>query len=140
MWQEILADLQTIESTPKKLKTFGLSLGGILLFISLLLLRKQSIWFPYVVSFGMMLFIFGLTVPKRLYHIQRLWMGGGIIIGFFVSRIILSILFYVLITPIGLLMRVTQRQNDSKRTGYKQSYWELRAKAETPLQFYKQQY
>ena len=46
----------------------------------------------------------GLFVPNALRHVHRVWMLLGNILGWINSKIILSLLFYVVVTPLRFLM------------------------------------
>jgi hypothetical protein len=68
-------------------------------------------------------------------------MGLGIVLGFFVSRIILSIIFFGVITPIGLLMKLFGKDIlDERIEKGKASYWHQRPDARRPKTSYENQY
>jgi predicted membrane metal-binding protein len=51
--------------------------------------------------------LFALLWPKRLAVLNRLWLRFGLLLSVVVSPIILGLLFYTTLLPIGLLMRVS---------------------------------
>jgi hypothetical protein len=53
---------------------------------------------------------FGYSYPEELKSIYKAWMGGVFTIGWIVSRIILTVLFCVITTPIGLIARLFSRK------------------------------
>ena len=68
--------------------------------------------------------ITGVVVPKVLRPIHRVWMGFGNILGWINSKILLSVLFYIVVTPVRVIMslagsdpmnRKFDRQTDSYR-------------------------
>ena len=61
-------------------------------------------WWPLVVS--ALVAVFSLVFPDRLEKFYKLWMRFGMAIGAVVTRVILSIVFYVVIFPMGLVMRL----------------------------------
>jgi hypothetical protein len=91
----------------KELKNFGLIVGGIFLVI--------GIW-PFVwrggdlrlwaVGLGAILVPLGLVAPAILRPVFRMWMKIGHILGWINTKIILGILFFGLITPMGMVMRL----------------------------------
>ena len=68
-----------------------------------------------------------LVKPALLAGLNRLWMKLGILLGKVVSPIALGILFYVVITPIGVMIRLAGK--DPLRLKFEpdaDSYWILR--------------
>ena len=45
-------------------------------------------------------------IPPLFRGIYRVWFGFSIVLGFFVSRLILTMVFWFIITPMALIMRV----------------------------------
>ena len=75
-----------------------------------------------------MLFItFGFLIPIILKPIYIGWMSFAIIIGWFMTRFILSLLFYLIVTPIGLITRVLGKDFlELKKEASNGSYWNQR--------------
>ncbi len=91
----------------KELRSFGLMVGGIFLFIggwpALLRSDDPRAW---ALILGGLLVILGLGLPKLLRPVYRVWMIIGHALGWVNTRIILGIVFYGLVTPMGLFMRL----------------------------------
>ncbi len=99
-------EIQNIKSGKKELKNFGITIGLILLFISGILLyynNKLFFNFFYVSIFFISL---GLILPTFLKPIYLIWMTFAVILGWFMTRLILSLLFYAVISPIKLIAKV----------------------------------
>lgn len=63
-------------------------------------------------------------IKKLLRPIQKIWMSLGFLIGWIVTRVILIILFYLVITPIGLLARMLGKHFlDTEFNRNTDSYW-----------------
>lgn len=69
----------------------------------------------------------GLLVPARLGPLRRAWMAMARGISRITTPVLMSIVFFGVITPIGLLMRMVGR-NPIKRSGTEDSYWVPRAR------------
>jgi len=54
---------------------------------------------------GLLLLVFGATLPRALKHVYIGWMALAIVLGFFVSNVLLTLFFFLVITPIGLAAR-----------------------------------
>jgi len=80
--------------------------------------------FSLVIFIFILIFFVGIFYKKILYPLYFIWMSFSVVVGFFVSRIILIFLFYLLIMPIGLILKIFKRDwlnfYPSKRN---LSYW-----------------
>jgi len=91
-----------------ELRKFGLSTGIAFVVIFGLLLPwlfefKIPHW-PFVL--GVILVGSGLAAPTLLKPVHRVWMWLAMKIGAFNSRVLLGLVFYVAITPVGLVRRL----------------------------------
>jgi hypothetical protein len=90
----------------KQLRHFGLIVGGIFAVICLwpVVFRASGprLW---ALALALALVVPALVVPRSLTHIYRIWMAAGEVLGWINTRIILSAIFYGLVTPMGLIMR-----------------------------------
>ena len=65
----------------------------------------------------------GLTGSRAALPGYRLWMGIAWAAGNVVSRVILAAVFYLVVTPIGLVARLTGRDRLGLRARGRESYW-----------------
>ena len=90
----------------KQLRHFGLIVGGIFAAIGLwpVLFRAQGprLW---ALALAVALVVPALVLPRSLTYVHRGWMAVGEALGWINTRIILSVIFYALVTPMGILMR-----------------------------------
>ncbi|MFN2512082.1 MAG: SxtJ family membrane protein [Pyrinomonadaceae bacterium] len=71
-----------------------------------------------------LLIVIGLFVSVAARGFHRFWMGIAAILGYVNSRILLSLVYYGLITPVGLVRRMIMGRDPMKRRGSVQStYW-----------------
>ena len=106
------------ENVPKKtLRSFGLLVGGIWGVIALwpMVFRHEP---PRLWALGLMAALvgLGLVAPAALRHPYRGWMALGHALGYVNSRILLSLVFYLVVTPMGFVMRLFGR--DPMRRGF----------------------
>ncbi len=127
----IIEEIKNIKSDKKELRKFGISVGAVILLISLLLLYWEKsfwIWFFIVADF---LIIAGVLFPNILLPLQKVWMTLAVLLGFVMTRVILSILYYIIITPIGFITRIIGKDFLSlKIDKTAKSYWNYRSKKE----------
>ena len=137
----MIEDLKAIKSTKKELREFGLTVGVILVILGLVGLWRDKGIYPYFLGIGISLIILGVSFYKALMPFQKFWMGLAVILGFFVSRIILFILFYFVLVPIGLIMRLLGKDIlDQKIDKNKKSYWHKRKDYPKDKHSYENQY
>ncbi|MCP4698387.1 MAG: sxtJ [Gammaproteobacteria bacterium] len=101
----------------KGLRNFGLTTGGIIavlfgLFFPWLLERAIPLW-PWIAC-GI-LAAWALAAPGTLGSVYRGWMAVGHALGWINTRIILGFVFYLVVLPIGLLMRIAGKDPLSRK-------------------------
>jgi len=126
----LLEDIKAIKSSKKDLRNFGLTVGIAFGIFGGVLWWFDRSAYPYLVGLGVFLVIGGLLVPKMLLPLQKVWMTFAVIMGFFMTRVILSILFFLGFTPMGLIARLVGKQFlVLKRDPADQSYWNYRERS-----------
>jgi hypothetical protein len=103
--------------TSRELRQFGLIMGAVIaalfgLLLPWLLQRPWPAW-PWIVA--AILWLFGLLAPAALRPVHRGWMAFGDVAGWINSRLVLGVVFFALITPLGLIRRLLGR--DPMRRG-----------------------
>jgi Saxitoxin biosynthesis operon protein SxtJ len=90
----------------RQLRSFGLIVGGIFGVIGLWPLVMHGgdpRWWSVVVA--AVLLATGAVYPKALLCVYKVWMALGHVLGWVNTRIILGLIFYGVVTPIGLIRR-----------------------------------
>ena len=92
--------------------------------------------------FGLAIVMLFITLINSdvLHPLNKLWMLFGIFLGLIVSPIILGIIFFLLITPIGLLIRIFGRDELRLKLKSQASYWKLRALSDHINENFKNQF
>jgi len=113
----------------KELKSFALSMSWAIPALFMLLLPwifDQSIhWWPALVSLLLLTFYF--IFPKGIYLIYKSWMAIASVLGWINTRIILALVFYGIIFPIGVLLRLFGKlQYKNSEPEEHASYWKTR--------------
>lgn len=135
----ILTELQNIKSTRSELKNFGLTVGVVLLGISIFisLTKGRAPVSPLVVA--LFLIISSYFLPSILKPFQKLWMGLALVLGFFSTRIILTILFVLAIIPTGLVARLFH-YDPLGLNNRRKSYWREAGKTSGKRKYYEKQF
>lgn len=67
--------------------------------------------------------LLGALLPKWLVVPNRLWMGLAEAMGFVMTRVILGVVFFLFVTPIGLARRLFGGDPLGRRAARTESYW-----------------
>jgi hypothetical protein len=113
------------------LRKFGLTTAGITVILCGLLVPSIGNdpwpWWPWAVS--LVLSLWALIAPASLNTVYRPWMKAGLILGSVNTQIILGVVFWILIWPLGILLRLFQEKNVSTmRQGFQplaKTYWNV---------------
>ena len=130
-------DLKT--DTPN-LRKFGLLVGGVAMLIGLILLLRHKTNYPYLLWPGAVLIAFGAVWPRALKYPYIAWMTMAFVLGFVMSQVILTLFFFLLVTPISVLARLAGKDFlNRKRDLQATTYWIPReAKAKTSASYEQQ--
>jgi len=116
---------ETPEVQPQQFRSFGLLVGGMFTLIAIwpLMIHQEAIRGWALVPAGLLI-LGALIKPLWLRPLHTGWMKIGHVLGFVNTRIILSIGFFFIFTPIGLIRRLMgkdslHRQFESERSTYR---------------------
>lgn len=84
--------------------------------------------------------ILAFVAPGLLGRINSIWMGLGFLLGKVVSPIVMTILFFVLFTPIGLVMKLIGRDELALKSRGGNSFWKIRTNPQITAESFKYQY
>ena len=75
----------------------------------------------------------GLINSKILTPLNKLWFKFGIFLGNIISPIVMGIIYFVVATPIALLLKVLKKDVLSLKKTKKKSYWKIKDKYNTSM-------
>ena len=104
-------------------RSFGITFFIVFLIISLYpLLNSESIraWSLIISSIFLVL---GFFNSKLLNPLNKIWFKFGLLLGKIISPIIMGIIFYLIVTPIALLMRLLQKDLLNLKFHENKTYW-----------------
>jgi Saxitoxin biosynthesis operon protein SxtJ len=123
---DVRDELYHLRLSGKELKKFGLLVGSVFVVLSAIgIYRGWSIvGTGTLLLAGIVLLSCGMFLPESLKQAYRVWMAAAFAIGWLVSRLILLILFYFVLTPVGFLARIFEKEFlDTDFRKKKESYW-----------------
>lgn len=122
MW--LKEELRALAPTPADLRKFALVFGGALAILGSLAWYRDSAVAPYLLVPAALVVLLGLLAPKLLRGLFYAWMAIGLVLGTVVTAIILSLVFFLTLTPIALVMRLLGKDPLNRRLEPEaQSYW-----------------
>jgi hypothetical protein len=98
-------------ATARKLREFGLLVGGAFTALAVLTLwrqKPQAVVIPLAVL-GLGLMLAGLAVPRRLARVYQLWMAFALALSKVTTPIFMGVIYFGVLTPMGILMRLFGR-------------------------------
>jgi hypothetical protein len=124
-------ELQLLKTDTRTLRRFGLVVGAVLVALGVAGWRRHHLLFPYALGIGAALVVAGAVVPGRLRLVYRAWMALGLLVGMIMSSVLLTALFYLVVTPLGWIARLGGKDFlQQRRPPAADSYWQMRDPAQ----------
>ncbi len=108
----------------KELRRFGVTVG-----IPLALLAGVGVWRGHTIlpavlgGAAVALGVLALLAPRLLRPVHTVWMKGAHALAWFNTRVLLGVVYFVVMTPTGFLMRLMGRDPLDRRLKDRPSYW-----------------
>ena len=133
-------EIKNIKTRKKDIKSFGITIGIIFLVIGAFLFFKEKESYQIFMYIAGAFIGLGLIIPIILKPIYIAWMFFSVMLGWVMTRVILSLLFYFIITPIGILSRIFGKDFLALNMPDKDSYWDYRSREIEMNQDYEKQF
>ena len=134
-------EIKNIKESKKELRKFGLTVGITLVAVAVILFLFAKSSYVYFGIIGGALILASLILPSVLKPLNKIWMTFALLLGWVSSRVILIILYYLVLTPIGFIAKIFRKRflNLKIEHGAK-SYWEKRKVKSPELTEYERQF
>jgi hypothetical protein len=137
----IIEEIKNIKGNKSEWKKFGITMGIILSVIGFFLLWKKNNNYNYILFLAAAFFITGLILPSILRPIYKAWMALAVVMNFIMTRVIMAVIFYLIVTPTGLIASLTGKKFlDMKIDKSAKSYWIIREKTNKLKSDYERQF
>ena len=137
----IREEIKKLKSGERELRKFGSLVGSVFVALATLTWLRHKVYFPYFLAPGLLLIVSGLLLPKMLKYVYIAWMSVAIVLGFIVSNVILTVFFFLVITPIGLITRLLGKDFLALKIDREApTYWIPRERAMKTRAEYEQQF
>ena len=107
-------------------REFGVIVGGIFVVLACWWLHRGkfgSVAYGFL-GLGIVLLFLGVVFPRALVLPNRIWMALAETLSFITTRLVLAIIFFLVITPIGIVKRLFGWDPLRRRAVSAQSYWQ----------------
>ncbi len=108
----------------KELRRFGVTVG-----IPLALLAGVGVWRGHTIlpavlgGAALALGVLALLAPRLLGPVHKLWMKIADALAWFNTRVLLGVVYYLVMTPTGIVMRLMGRDPLDRRLKDRPTYW-----------------
>ena len=104
-------------------RSFGVVFFIVFLLVALYPLLKGYDLRIWSLVISLIFLALGLLNSKILTPLNRLWFKFGLLLGRFISPLIMGIIFFVVVTPIGIIMRLLKKDLLNLKYNKKETYW-----------------
>jgi hypothetical protein len=104
-------------------KSFGIVFFIFFLIVSIYPLIDGGVLRVWSLVISAIFLILGLLNSKVLTPLNKLWFKLGILLGAIVSPIVMGIVFFIVVTPISLIMKILGKDILNLKKNKNQSYW-----------------
>ena len=104
-------------------RNFGIVFSIVFLIIALWPLLKQNdlrLWSLYISG---IFFVLGLLNSKLLLPLNKIWFKFGILLGSIIAPIVMGIVFFLVVTPTGFIMKLLRKDLLNLKKNEKETYW-----------------
>ena len=104
-------------------KSFGVVFFFVFLLISIYPIVNEGSLRIWSLIISLIFLILGLVNSKILTPLNQAWLRFGVFLGKIISPIVMSLIFFLVVTPIGLIMRICKKDLLNLKFNYDSSYW-----------------
>ena len=129
------------KNSKKDLRKFGITMGSAFAILGIFFWWRDKDFSLYFLIVSPVFIVFGLALPNVLKPVQKAWLTFSKILGRFMTGLILTILFYAVVTPIGLFLRLMGKDPLAiKSSPAVESYWVFKKEKTVNREDYEKQY
>ena len=104
-------------------RSFGIVFFVVFLLIALYPLIGKGEVRLWSLVISLIFLILGILKSKILTPLNQLWFKFGIILGKIISPLVMGIIFFLVVTPVGIFMRLLRKDLLNLKFNKKNSYW-----------------
>ena len=104
-------------------KSFGIVFFIVFLLIALYPLFNEQNLRIWSLVISIIFLILGLLNSKILNPLNKLWFKLGILLGKIVSPLVMGLIFFIVVTPIAIIMRIFKKDLINLKKNNNKTYW-----------------
>jgi carbamoyltransferase len=131
IWKSpLLEEFRKLDCSIPALRRFAFSIAALLISLGgFMLWRHRAVGWP-LLSLALLLFATAVLAPGSLRFVYRPWMMLALFLGSIASKIMLTLAFFLVVTPVGLLQRFFgKRVFEFGFLAHQMTYWKARGGA-----------
>lgn len=118
------AEISELKTDPATLRKFGLVVGAVFAGLGAWFWWRHRTAYPWFLAPAAPLLVLGAFAPTLLKEVYRVWMTLALVMGLVMSTVILTLFYYLVVTPVGLAARVAGKDFLSRRLSPDtKTYW-----------------
>lgn len=141
MFESIQKEIREINTSDRMIKKFGIALFILLVLVGLYLWYREWPEWWILPSTGAVVFLLSFILPAAVRLLYYPLAIVGVILGYFISKLILILIYYTLFSMIGLFARIFRIDLLKQKIRKKESsYWVAHTKMNEDVKQYEQLY
>tara|TARA_Y100000591_G_scaffold324262_1_gene343367 strand:- start:184 stop:594 length:411 start_codon:yes stop_codon:yes gene_type:complete len=136
----MIEEIKNIKSENRNIKGFGITFGAIFAALGLILCLRGIPYYHFFIYVSIFFTLVSLMAPSLLKPLFFIWMIFSLVFGWFMTNLILTFLFYFLMLPISVLMRLFGKTDLSEKNEIIYTYWDKRSEATEKNQDFTKQF
>ena len=113
----IREEIKALQPETSDFRKFGWVVGAAFLLIGWFLVWRGHEWARYLMYAGGALVVLGTVVPRLLKPVYFGWMSMAVVLGFFMTRVILTLFFFLVLTPVGPVLQAHPPRRTAPQAG-----------------------
>ncbi|WP_075522242.1 SxtJ family membrane protein [Candidatus Pelagibacter communis] len=104
-------------------RNFGIVFCIVFFLVGIYFFFNDSSIFYYLLSFSLLFLILGLANSKILTIPNKLWFRFGLFLGKIISPVVMGLIFFLVVTPIAIIMKILKKDLLNLNFNNNKSYW-----------------
>lgn len=114
-------------------KSFGIVFSVVFFIIAIFPILNNDNIRVWSLVISLIFLVLGLINSKLLSPLNKIWFKFGLILSKVVSPVIMGIIFFLVVTPIGILMRILKKDLLNLKYNNKNTYWIKKKEPESTM-------
>jgi len=114
-------------------KSFGIVFSVVFFIIAIFPILNNDNIRVWSLVISLIFLVLGLINSKLLSPLNKIWFKFGLILSKVVSPLIMGIIFFLVVTPIGILMRILKKDLLNLKYNNKNTYWIKKKELESTM-------